>query len=364
VTTRQCDVLVAGGGPAGAIAALVLARAGRRVVLADVANGAGPVGEALPPAVHPLLADLQLLPRIVAGGHRRSVANASAWGAVDLQHADFIFDVHGSGWHLDRARFDASLRAAAAEAGAAIVSGARVDARGPVQLRARGRASAVDCAWIVDATGRASTIATARGATRHTDDALLAFHARFRPAGGTVDRDSRTLIESCEDGWWYTTRLPSGDRAVAFLTDRDLARDPDPRTREGLIRRVARTTHIRATLDAIRGTMCGRPRGAPASSGRLDVYAGDAWLAAGDAAMTFDPLSSQGIFNAMYTGMKAGAAIDAALGGDTAGVAEYASRLGAIDAAYRRNLAAFYALERRWPDEPFWRRRHAGGEVG
>jgi 2-polyprenyl-6-methoxyphenol hydroxylase-like FAD-dependent oxidoreductase len=54
-------VVIAGGGPAGAITALVLARAGHRVLMADCTSGAARTGEALPPAARPLLRDLNLL---------------------------------------------------------------------------------------------------------------------------------------------------------------------------------------------------------------------------------------------------------------------------------------------------------------
>src|SRR6185369_17631905 len=103
----------------------------------------------------------------------------------------------------------------------------------------------------------------------------------------------------------------------------------------------------------------GRVRGVDAASGRLNVFSGDDWLAVGDAALSFDPLSSQGIFNAVYTGMKAGHALHAALAGDEGEIRRYGLQLEAIHRAYRRNLAAFYAHETRWPHHAFWRRRQA-----
>ncbi|HEU4559656.1 MAG TPA: tryptophan 7-halogenase, partial [Longimicrobium sp.] len=124
--TGRYAAVVAGGGPAGAAAALALARTGRRVLLVDAAPSPIPVGEALPPVGRALLGELGLLDRFLRQGHAPSHGNASAWGSGELATHDFMFGVHGHGWHLDRARFDAGLRAAAAEAGAEVVSHARV----------------------------------------------------------------------------------------------------------------------------------------------------------------------------------------------------------------------------------------------
>jgi flavin-dependent dehydrogenase len=115
--------------------------------------------------------------------------------------------------------------------------------------------------------------------------------------------------------------------------------------------------HVRAVLAAHAYSLHGRPRGADAGSACLVPFAGPGWLAAGDAALSFDPLSSQGILTSLYTGMLAGQALHAHLSGESGALARYLHRLGAIGEAYWRNRAAFYAYEARWPERPFWRRR-------
>ena len=357
IADTHWDVVIAGGGPAGAVTALVLARAGHRVLLADCSSAAQRVGEALPPAARPLLRDLGLLPILSGDAHLTSVGNASAWGSDALQSSDFIFNVHGMGVHVDRPAFDQSLRSAAAAAGATLVTG-RLEWRGGAKLRIGGQEAPVKYRWLVDASGRSATLARALGARRHVHDQLLAFHARLDPSSGTVDTDNRAVIEAGPKGWWYTALLPSRSRLVVFFTDRDLFPVRSQLSPKEFTNGIRSTRHVRDIADPTRYGTPASAHGADAASSRLDAFAGDGWVAVGDAALAFDPLSSQGLYNALYSGMRAGEALCAALAGDPGATGRYAMRLEAIHAAYRRNLLWFYNLETRWPSETFWARRH------
>ena len=101
------------------------------------------------------------------------------------------------------------------------------------------------------------------------------------------------------------------------------------------------------------------PRGVQACGARLHRFAGPGWLAAGDAALSFDPLSSQGVFTALYTGMRSAQAVSAALAGAPDALDGYSARLESIRAGYLRQHAQFYRLERSFADRPFWRRRQS-----
>jgi flavin-dependent dehydrogenase len=90
----------------------------------------------------------------------------------------------------------------------------------------------------------------------------------------------------------------------------------------------------------------------------LEPCAGPAWLAAGDAALSFDPLSSQGLLNALFTGLAAAETADGYLSGRNESVTEYVTVVDGIRDAYRGHLAAWYRSETRWPRAPFWCRRH------
>src|SRR5205085_10968020 len=106
-----CDLAVIGGGPAGTAAAITASLAGLRSVIVERCAGTPfRIGEALPPDARRLLDNLGTLPRFEADGHLPSHGTESTWGAENLAGNDFIRNPYGHGWHLDRVRFDASLR--------------------------------------------------------------------------------------------------------------------------------------------------------------------------------------------------------------------------------------------------------------
>ncbi|MGW2026576.1 FAD-dependent monooxygenase [Streptomyces decoyicus] len=220
--------------------------------------------------------------------------------------------------------------------------------------RSGGGERTVRCRWVVDATGRGAAIAVRSGARRHTGDRLTAFHLTLDPAPQDVT-DGRSLVESDQDGWWYTALLPSRHRLVAYFTDPDL-----PVAAHGAERfhdRLLATRHISRRARPHGPTTPRPPRRAPAHSAHLDRVHGDGWTAAGDAAAAFDPLSSQGILTALYTGLSAGRAVDARLHGDRAALAAYAAQVTTARTAYQHGHRAVHAQETRWADRPFWARR-------
>jgi len=347
---------VIGAGPAGSVAALVLARAGLPVTfVAPPDRTAFAIGEALPPAMRPVLAALGLEARIEAQGHRHAMGNRSAWGSERLAETDFIMHPFGHGWHLDRRAFDRGLLDAACEAGAIAVQGSLRNVDGEpgawrVGVATGAEPSTIAADVVIDCSGRRAAFARRQGARRKRLDRLVACAALF--ASPAPDADATTLVEAVRDGWWYTARLPDATRIVMFLTDSDLPAARDVRAPGPFRRRLEQTRHVEP-LCAARGYDIASPlRVTAADTGRLDVVCGDGWLAAGDAAASFDPISSQGIMSAMQFGQRAAEAV---LHGTAIA---YAAAIDALYERYSAMRASVYAQERRWPDAPFWARRH------
>lgn len=301
----SCDVLVAGAGPAGAVAASLLARCGLSVILADRPDSGGErIGETLPGAAARLLARLDLPTPGDSPFHRRIGGVISAWGAAD-EVQDFLNDPDGAGWRLDRPVFDEDLRRAAEAVGARRLQ-ARI--RGVARCGAGWRLSTdagdtLSAAELVDATGRNAGPARRIGARLRRGPRLVAVWATGICATGVVAgdrRSDRTLIEARDDGWWYGAFLPDGRPVAAFHTA------PGPAARLRADPAAWRAGLAAATLlsDRMPPALFGTARlhGANAGNAFLQPNHGDGWIACGDAAIALDPLASHGIINALRTG--------------------------------------------------------------
>jgi flavin-dependent dehydrogenase len=338
----------------------------RRVILVERRVSALPrIGEALPPAARRLLADMGLLDGFLAEGHTPCYGNRAVWGAGTPVVTDFIHDPDGHGWHLDRARFDGWLRLVAVARGARLLAPARLNAirRGDgcwnVQLATDRGLADLSAAFAIDAGGRAAPLARRLGAGRRATDRLVCgwVHGRARSIGRGV---GLTTVTAISDGWWYTAPLPGERRVLAFLTDADLPASRIAHQGIRLAKHAADTDEIGMLLSECEFTP---EQGGftAAHSSTLDPCIGDGWIAAGDAGVTFDPLSSQGLLHALFSGLAGAEAADSYLSGDTGAHIRYQQALHGIQHAYRQHLAFSYAAETRWPWAPFWQRRQFVG---
>lgn len=163
------------------------------------------------------------------------------------------------------------------------------------------------------------------------------------------------MVEAVVEGWWYAALIPGMKLVAVYLSDADLESTRLARTSEGWLSLLNQTVHLRNRIERHGYRFKLEPRIVSASSSRLDFATGDSWLAVGDAANAFDPLSSQGIVTALESGILAAESI---LTGQPQTLKSYSDRLEQIFAAYLNSRNFYYSQERRWPDSTFWQRRH------
>jgi flavin-dependent dehydrogenase len=324
------------------------------VLLDRDAAPADRIGETLPAAARRLLGALGLWEGFLSDGHSLCHARRSVWGGGDPITLDAMCDPDGPGWRLDRRRFEGRLRAAAADRGALLLAPANADRveRAGEGWRIAAGETEIEARLLIDASGRgARPLRAFAGAPVSADRLICAWlHAPLHEEAAEV-----TYTESAEDGWWYSAPLPDGRRLIAFHTDSDLARGGGASF--PLVERALAAPDLAAAVaDADLGK-AGPLRLCAAHGARLAGAAGPGWLAIGDAAMSFDPLSSQGLFHALYTGMKGGEAAARMLAGEDEAGPAFAASLEPVWEAYEFHRALYYGMERRWPEAPFWRRR-------
>lgn len=348
------DCLVIGGGTAGSAAAFTLAKAGLHVLVVDrpPSRSLYRIGESLPGQAIHLLKRKGLFEWVRHSHPLENPGDLSAWGSRELVSNDFLFSSYGNGWHIDRVAFDKCLQQAAQAAGATFFPGhiRRINRADPELWSVQLAQATFRTRWLIDASGRHSILSRSLGIRRIKDSPLVAVYSW----GKNRSSESRTLVEAVSEGWWYTAALPDGRRVAAMQTSAEHARF--------LLRSPA--MFAEAMRDALHlKRYCSfdqtweRPRGIDASGSILTTTGGEGWTAIGDAAMTFDPLSSHGILNALAHGIFGAEAIAKAIDGSHQ---EYHSLQREIQIkrnTYKTDIAFLYAKETRW-NTSFWKVKH------
>jgi hypothetical protein len=162
-------------------------------------------------------------------------------------------------------------------------------------------------------------------------------------------------VESIEDGWWYGVQFSDGTLLATFMTDLSQVRSHPERAR-GLWQVRLRQSKLLAPL-ASTGQWSGRLEIFDAATQVLECDAHDGFLAVGDAATAYDPLSSWGITKGLCDGHTGAEALARQRAGDSGAVAEHRNKQRRDFDSYRSRQLDFYRAETRWPVSPFWRSR-------
>jgi flavin-dependent dehydrogenase len=355
------DVLVAGGGPAGSALSLRLARAGCSVALLErTGYREFRVGESLPPQAATRLVRLGVWEAFLQTKPAAVYGVQSAWGSAELDSSSFLAHPFLNGWHVDRSRLDAMLSAAAAEAGTHVFSGTSVGTvlrdsqgtwsveaaspRGHIRLRAR---------FVVDATGRSGRLRSRLGVERRSVDRMVGIAVNCSELRSEDILSS--LIEARPLGWWYSAGLPTGGSIAIFFTDSDLCARNGFAGAERWRGLLDESQHTRRRLEGC--LFLTRPQVFPAGTHRLDRAAGHFWTAIGDALIGRDPLSSSGIDFALASADRAYALLCALANRGSDCTEACNAEVRSDFATYLSQRSAYYAMEDRWPDSPFWQRR-------
>jgi len=365
---------VLGGGVAGCAVALALRQHGFDDILMIESGSYNSLqfGESIPPDTRPLFEQLDIWTDFLESGHDPCLGSCSSWGQDGVGYNDFVFNPHGTGWHLDRRRFDVFMATQVECRGIPLWRGTQfvstrqlLEGEGfELQLRRNDDPLIVHARFVVDATGSRSRFAKSVGARQLFHD-RLSWSGTFLTCPAAADFCQLTMIEAVEYGWWYAARLPDERVVVAVATDADTLKSTKLNHKEQWFAHLSSTVYMADWLggchwcddycDTENLHICVAP------SFILDRTYGNNWMAVGDAASAYDPIVSQGIYKALQEGLQAAAAIARYQQGvnqdDDNGLEEYHSTITAHFTEYLNNRKYFYDLEQRWSAAIFWQRR-------
>lgn len=357
---EQFDVIIVGGGPAGTACATALCQTGLSVLVLERSNyDSFRPGEHLAARAITCFEQLQLAPPDDQPFCVSCPLVRSAWGSDELIDQDAIFNPHGSGWLLSRPSFDRWLAEQAASRGARVLTECRIEsvlgtnAGQRLVYSSDGKTHQAVCRFIVDATGRSARVSRLLDDDEMSVDSLIGVTAYGTYTGQPECAD--IVVESSRHGWWYSGTLSGGRLAVSLMTDPDLV---DVRSGCTAVEFICSQDIPQHTTERISNVEF-EPEFfvRPARSRRLKTIADSSRIAIGDAAMSWDPISGSGLFNALNTAIVAASAIVQSLNSDQSGVTAYRKWIQAEFERYTDRKAQHYRREQRWAKEEFWTRR-------
>jgi flavin-dependent dehydrogenase len=349
------QVIVVGGGPAGAATAWALARLGIEVLVLDRAHFPRDktCAEYLSPQASRILADMNVLDAVeragaaqLAGMVVRAPSGEEIRGEFAARHGFRGF--RDRGLALRRRVLDAILLDAARVAGARVAEGVRVtdletDARGRVtgvRTLEGGAERARRASLVVGADGLRSVVARRLGLVRRAPwPRRVAFVAHYRGVAGVGDCGEMHVER---DGYVGIADVGNGETNVAVVVPTRLAREGHTAPDEIFTSWIARRPHLAPRFAPAERVTPVRATGPFATRARRAWAPGAALV--GDAADFFDPFTGEGIYAALRGGELAAPFLYEACRAPTGNAAEAA--LGEYERRRRAEFGGKWLVER------------------
>ena len=372
------DVAIIGGGPAGSVAAALLARAGRRVVVFE--RDKFPrfhIGESLLPFSMQAFTRLGLHEKFARAGFMEKFGG-EMYGACGGDGVKFYFQdgfrsQTDRSYQVTRADFDKVLLDHAAESGAEVreetgvdkidfsddavsLTISRRDELPLVQGRAEARPSEnekeptnqIHARYVIDASGRNSILGAKfklKKNYEHLQKVSVFAHydgmSRAEGRDGTLTRMVRAI-----DRWFWVIPLTATRTSVGVVLDGDVLKKSGMSPEDFLQQAIEEQPILMETMrDAERVTPV---RTAADFSYRSTRLTGDRWLLAGDAAGFIDPVFSSGVFLAVLGGEQAADVLHEVLdhpGKRRKRFARYERKINQAMDVYLRFVDAWYSKE-------------------
>ena len=323
----SADVIVIGGGPAGATAAALLAEYGHNVVILEKAKFPRyHVGESLMPFCYHTLDRLGLAGEMDKVGFTQkfSVQFVTQDGK---QSRPFYFFQHydhpsSTTWQVLRSQFDSLILDRARDNGATVheltAAKSLIENDGRVEgvnaVSENGESYEITAPMVIDASGRDSFVQSKRK-WRKRDPCLgkIAIWTYYKGATRDpgLDAGSTTVAYIPDKGWFWYIPLANDIVSLGVVAERDYLYRNSSDPREILTGEIKNNVWIDEHLQG--GEQFGRYWTTGEYSYRSEFCASDGLLLAGDAFAFLDPVFSSGVFLALKSGEMAADSVHKAI---------------------------------------------------
>lgn len=362
---RNTDVLIIGGGPAGAAAALSLVNySNNSVALVEKSDfNTTRVGEQVSASIFDLLNYLKLNKEdFEASSFMPAYANKAYWGSNQVSTTQSIFTMEEATYQIDREKFDLKLIEVAAERGVTVFPRTKClqyqqledkSWRVSVMHATEGKFT-IHANYLLDASGRSGNVGRQVGVLSKKHDNLMGVGVFLELRNNNL-RFEQT-IESTELGWWYTACLPGNRMVATFFSDADIISSHGLHKMNIWKETLQTTQHVKQLLRET-SLLSEKLWVRNAQTQITDTTHVSRFLAIGDAAASFDPISSMGIGFSISSACHAAKHITNELAGDSSKTEIFQQDIKGNFNRYLQLRMRFYQEERRWANAMFWQRR-------
>lgn len=365
------DIIIIGGGIAGCIAAMHLHSYYKILVIDKSKTTKVLHGETLVASSRRIFSelgiDIDLIMQNPLVG-KPAIGMQSYWGTSQPTLQDSIRNPEGHGWSIDKNNFLSTLQRKTKERGIQIIREDIINVIEESQqwvMTSRtedGTKKTYHAKFIIDASGRRSFMAQKMNINRVKKDQLIGIHAIINiPTAKEI-----STIYTVENGWWYIAKLPNNKHLISFFTDSDLCDKKLTKDEEYFKNFFQDKKDLIKILEIDEELIDYEFLGTKAShSSCIKIPVSSNWIAIGDACLAFDPLSSQGMYNAMvmaaqFSKLIINSNIVHSLSENfkKAFISECNRISDSIWSHYEYHHYIYYNMEKRWNDHLFWYRRH------
>ncbi|WP_299182902.1 NAD(P)/FAD-dependent oxidoreductase [uncultured Aquimarina sp.] len=372
--TITYDVIIIGAGVAGCATAISLKNEAPHLNIAIIERASElktedptsyRIGETLPPHASQQLQNLGIWKSFLKCNFINAYGTSAAWGSSELYHNEYIYSPYGYGWHLDRIVFDQFMIKETKKKGVftyfetSVISSEKTSNYWHLQINTKKRQTAIKSSFVIDATGKKAAFSCLQKTFKIKEDQMVGIY-RFYDISNQNENKFRlgngTCVESDPYGWWYSATLPNKTLVIGYMTDTDIANEMQ----------LKKTTVFNELLynscytysRTLKTKKLSEPRVVAAHTQYLSSVVGNSWLAVGDAASSYDPISSLGIFKSLAMSQFAAYATLDDLKGNRSGLHKYQQIITNDYLGYQKKRQEYYNQESRFTSSPFWKRRH------